>query len=101
MASGRVGRVEDDEDDVYDDGRFYEYKPRKISLDEILSGSERSGNIKDSLNSESAVYLEQKFEYQVDYNDLKWDYVTSNWTIFRYSVVKFQFFVEIIKSRKQ
>ena len=69
MASGRAERIEDDEDDVYDDGRFYEYKPKKISLDEILSGSEKNVNIAAPLNNESAVYLDQKYEYQVNSSD--------------------------------
>lgn len=60
MASGRQ-RVEDDEDDVYDDGRFYDYRPRKISLDEIMSGSEKVNSLNTSLNEE-AMYLDQKVQ---------------------------------------
>ena len=70
MASGRVERIEDDEDDVYDDGRFYEYKPKRISLDEILSGSEKNVDVAGPLNNESAVYLDQNFEYEVNSIDL-------------------------------
>ena len=66
MASGRRQRVEDDKDDVYDDGRHYDYKPRKISLDEILSGSENPVSPIRALNSEVSVYLDQKFEYKVN-----------------------------------
>ena len=65
MASGRRQREEDDKNDVYDDGRHYDYKPRKISLDEILSGSENSVNPVGALNNQVSIYLDQKFEYKV------------------------------------
>ncbi len=65
IASGRIGRDED-HDDVYDDGRTYEYKPRQISLDEMLSVSEHSaGEAPAHLNNNGSSYLDRSLVTEV------------------------------------
>ncbi len=61
IPGARRGRNVQNDDDVVDDGREYQYKPKHTSLEEMLSNSTQNVPASYSMdNDSSGVYLHQK-----------------------------------------